>query len=234
MRRYAHNQRSTAYELFARYQRFDASHAAHNYYTALLTQLGARKGQRVLHVGAALGYATAGACYQVGRPGAVTAIDDASTTISQARERHGFYRQKALGWMIPATAANTECSGCQMKGDACVPQWEAVQSFDSLPFADGSFDCVLEDRVVQRHDRPSALALMLELARLTLPGGKVVLGMVDYGDACSGASQVVRPEVLPELFTSVGMRDISLVAVPSPSEEEDVRIRLYTCSGTCV
>lgn len=210
------------------HQRFDSSPIAQSYYTALLSPLQARLAQDVLHVGCSLGRATLGACYQVGRPGSVTALEIDPEIIKYARGNQGRERQKVLGWAIPSAMQNEgtsmECSGCVLKGEACVPKFDSCLSFAKLPFADAvTFDCVLADRVLHRVDRRVACDILHELARRTSPGGRLVLGIVDDREAAVGRDSASRKwfstdaplelNDLPGLLAALGVTDVKLTEI---------------------
>ena len=117
-----------------------------------------------------------------------------------------------------------ECSGCVLKGEACVPKFDSCLSFAKLPFADAvTFDCVLADRVLHRVDRRVACDILHELARRTSPGGRLVLGIVDDREAPVGRDALSRtwfstdaplePKDVPGLLTALGVSEVKLAEV---------------------
>ena len=170
-----HKATKTSHDMLWAHQKFDGALISQMYYTALLGPLQARLGHHVLHVGCGLGRATLGACYQVGRPGSVTALEVEPSVVKFARGNQGRERQKALGWVIPGRIQNdgmsTECSGCVLKGEACVPTFDRCMTYAKLPFPDDArFDCVAADRALHHDDRDAAREILHELAltRLSL------------------------------------------------------------------
>ena len=207
------------------HQRFDASGMARPYYGALLSPLALRSGMHVLDAGCSLGRRTAAICYQVGRIGSVVAVDDDNSVVKAARSNQGRERQIALGWVIPTPDPGDECiqcNGCMLKGEASIPQFEHIDTFSSLHHADGSFDCVVEDRVLQRSESP--LQVVKELVRVLKPGGRfsagVVAAMADRTDSDSQlASWLHAPlafaaEELPTLLEEAGLEEVRLTSVP--------------------
>ena len=228
-----------SHELLANHLRFDASFFSLPYYSSLVGAVRAKNRMSGLIVGCSLGRSTAALAFQVGREGSVLALDDDKTVVKYARSNQGRERQKALGWSLPSDSGN----GCVLKGEACVPRFETVASFCNLRGCeDGAFDCVVADRVQQRpeHNQPLECVIQ-ELARVTAPGGRLSVGVVD-DRATSGEDPhrwLARPsssfeaDELAALMSAAGIQDVLLAAVQlPPSTERDADgLRLFSCSG---
>ncbi len=119
-------------------------------YGAVFDLLGARAGERLLDVGCGTGGAARVLAKSVGGAGRVVGVDKSATMIGECRRR------------TAAPAAPVEF----LVGDA-----------HRLPFADNSFDGAYSLRVFDIIDEPRrALA---ELARVTRPGGRVMINGPD-------------------------------------------------------
>ena len=129
---------------------FDRAAATADYRRALLQACEIQSDMRVLDVGCGLGVTTRALARALGDgDGQVDAVDVSVDAIAAAC---------AAG--VPPNA-----------------QFHAADVF-SLPFEDHSFDCVVEDRVLQHLHRP--LEALKEMVRVARPGARVVVGNPDW------------------------------------------------------
>lgn len=176
---------TSAANLVASHQQFDASAASSQYYVSLLLPLALRPGMSILEVGCGLGRKTAMISSEVGRSGSVIAIDEDAEIINAAQSNQGRERWRIAGECSADSAIGS--AGCRVRGDASIPIFRVVERFASadgrairLPFEDGAFEGVVVDRVLERLScLPDQITLLTELARVTADGGSVVVGAVD-------------------------------------------------------
>ena len=128
---------------------FDAVPATSSYRKSLLDACGLAAGSHALDVGCGLGMQSRMLAAAVGEAGTVTSIDISHDAINAAR---------AGG--VPDNV-----------------RFDVADVF-SLPHDDDTFDCVLEDRVLQHLTRP--LEAVKELVRVASPGAPVVVGNPDW------------------------------------------------------
>jgi SAM-dependent methyltransferase len=106
-------------------------------------QVADRSRVRVLEVGCGPG---AGPAWYVAREGfSYTGIDGSATAIDKARRR--FSAEGLAGEFV-------------------------VGSGESLPWADGAFDCVIDVACLQHNDEAAARAMIGEIHRVLIPGGR--------------------------------------------------------------
>lgn len=158
--------------------------------------LAAREGMRLLDVGCGIGDDVRALAALVGASGRVVGLDNSATMLEKARE----------------LSSGVEYPGEFVFGDLL-----------ALPFDDGAFDGCRAERVLIHSEDP-VLALT-EMARVTRPGGMVVVTEPDLETLTYHASQheVARRlmrwhcdrmrngrigRALPELFRRVGLTDI--------------------------
>ncbi len=108
-------------------------------------------GRHLLDVGCGLGGDAVTLAEQVGSGGRVVGVDNSETLILDARAR---------------------------TADRSLPVEYHVGDIYALPFADDTFDGCRADRVFQHLDRPGDA--LVELVRVTKPGGQIVVGDPDW------------------------------------------------------
>ncbi|WP_051580590.1 methyltransferase domain-containing protein [Pseudonocardia acaciae] len=118
----------------------------------ITSELRLREGLSVLDVGSGTGADTCHLATVVGPDGSVVGLDRSARMVEESRRRAG-----ALG--VPAEFVD---------GDAA-----------SLPFPDATFDRCRAERVLAVIDDP--VAAVAEMARVTRPGGLVVVSEIDSG-----------------------------------------------------
>jgi ubiquinone/menaquinone biosynthesis C-methylase UbiE len=131
--------------------RVATSAAGADYTRGTLQALGLGVGQRVLDVGCGSGHALQAAAELVGSSGLVVGIDAAATM---------------------ATAAQARLAG-HPTARVCLADAQ------HLPFANGVFDGCRAERVLQH--LPDPAGALAEMARVTRPGGLVLVGDTDWG-----------------------------------------------------
>jgi SAM-dependent methyltransferase len=113
--------------------------------------LGVAAGQRLLDVGCGSGHALQAAAELVGSTGLAVGVDAAATMATAAQAR---------------VAGHPHARVC-------------LADAQHLPFADGVFDGCRAERVLQH--LPDPAAALAEMARVTRPGGLVLVGDTDWG-----------------------------------------------------
>lgn len=108
-------------------------------------------GHHVLDVGCGLGGDAVSLAERVGSGGRVVGVDNSEKLIVEARQRIA---------------------------DASLPVEYRIGDIYALPFEDGSFDGCRADRVFQHLERPGDA--LLELIRVTKPGGRIAVGDPDW------------------------------------------------------
>jgi 2-polyprenyl-3-methyl-5-hydroxy-6-metoxy-1,4-benzoquinol methylase len=108
-----------------------------------------RPGERLLDAGCGVGEVARELAAAVAPGGAVVAVDASATTVAAAQARH----------------------------DGSAVRYEVADVL-ALPYADGEFDAVRTERVLQHVQEPDAA--IAELARVTRPGGRVCLVDTDW------------------------------------------------------
>jgi ubiquinone/menaquinone biosynthesis C-methylase UbiE len=131
-----------------------------------------QQGAAVLDVGCGQGAATPALAARVVPNGRVVGIDLSRELVAEARRRF--------------------CGGG-------LPVEVRVGNAEALDFADASFDAARADRVLLFVDNPRAA--VLELARVTRPGGRIVVTESDIGVTVVDSPDV---ETTREVLTSVG------------------------------
>jgi ubiquinone/menaquinone biosynthesis C-methylase UbiE len=174
--------------------------AVQAYKRRILAALGLAPGMRALDVGCGTGDDVRAMAAVVGTGGHVVGVDVSEQLVAEARRR-------AAGG-----PANVEFRA----GDA-----------HTLPFADGSFDVVRTERVLQHVADPARV--VAEMARLARPGGRVAAGEPDWETLVIDGSErsLVRRILnfrgdqtrhawigrrLPALFRDAGLADIGVSA----------------------
>ena len=128
---------------------FDQSICVAPYRDALLSACMVGSGDSVIDVGCGLGEQTRSLCAAAGPDGWVAGVDQSMDVIAAAREAAGG-------------------SGAEF----------SIADAYQLPFAEGSFDCAVADRVLQHLACP--LEAAAEMARVLRPGGRLVCGDPDW------------------------------------------------------
>lgn len=88
-------------------------------------------------------------------------------------------------WLAPGTVTGVDCAelaiaeAAQLAATERVAVRYRVANVEDLPFADGSFDVVHAHQVLQHLTNP--VAALVEMARVTAPGGLVAVRDGDYG-----------------------------------------------------
>lgn len=176
--------------------------------------LGARAGMRLLDVGCGIGEDVRALAALVGASGRVVGLDNSETMLTKARE---------------------------LSAAAPLPGEFVLGDLLALPFDDASFDgCRAERVLIHSADPARALA---EMARVTRPGGSVVVTEPDMEALTYHASQheLVRRlalwhcervrhgrvgRYLPELFAQAGLTDIQSL----PTVAQSARLSNYPIS----
>jgi ubiquinone/menaquinone biosynthesis C-methylase UbiE len=129
---------------------------------------------RLLDVGAGIGEVARGLVPLVGEDGEVVALDNSQTMLDAAqRDGHGGPVRYVLG------------------------------DVRSLPYADGYFDGVRSERVLQHLDDPDAA--IREMARVLRPGGRLCLVDTDWDSVVVDGSPDELPEVLDSVLKSFSL-----------------------------
>jgi SAM-dependent methyltransferase len=124
---------------------------------------------RLLDVGAGSGEVARGLAPLVGDGGEVVALDNSQTMLDAAQ-----------------------------RGDDGGPVRYVLGDVRSLPYADGYFDGVRSERVLQHLDDPDAA--IREMARVLRPGGRICLVDTDWDSVVVEGSPSELPEVLDEVM----------------------------------
>jgi ubiquinone/menaquinone biosynthesis C-methylase UbiE len=130
---------------------FNAMETVQGWKRRSFEMLAIQPGYHLLDVGCGLGGDAVTLAEQVGRGGRVVGVDNSEKLIVDARQR---------------------------VAGASLPVAYHVGDIYALPFDDGSFDGCRADRVFQHLDRPSDA--LLELIRVTRPGGRIAVGDPDW------------------------------------------------------
>ncbi len=130
-------------------------------------------GDRLLDVGCGLGEEARELARLAGATGEVTAVDLSKTLIAEARERD---------------------NGAGVR--------YAVGDINSLDFADGTFDAVRSERVIQHVPDPDAA--IAELVRVTVPGGRVCVIDTDWDSFLMDGVPAAYLESLTQLARDKG------------------------------
>jgi ubiquinone/menaquinone biosynthesis C-methylase UbiE len=194
--------------------RVATSPAGTDYTRRTLRALGLGPGQRLLEVGCGGGHALQAAAELVGPTGLAVGVDVAATMAEAARAR---------------TAGHAHVTVC-------------LADAQHLPFADGVFDGCRAERVLQH--LPDPAEALAEMARVTRPGGLVLVGDTDWGgwllDAPddqathavleAAARRSRNPWIgrqLVGLFHQVGLRDLQVEVVTYPGSDFDWAARVH-------
>jgi ubiquinone/menaquinone biosynthesis C-methylase UbiE len=143
---------------------------------AALDALAPQPGQRLLDAGCGAGEVARELGKLVGPDGSVTALDSSADNLAVARERHD--------------------GG---------PVWYVRGDIAALDFADGEFDGVRAERVLQHLDDPDRA--IRELARVTRPGGRVCVIDTDWTSLVhEGIDSDLFHRVVERFFAAGGNR----------------------------
>ena len=163
----------------SRFSIYDSLLGYHPRMAPLLAPLDVQPGQSVLDVGSGPGYVTQEFSRRVGPSGQAIGVDINATFVSRAN------------------------ANAQKEGLAHVRYEQA--DFPPLPFADNIFDRVFCKNVLEYVD--SAEATVLEIARVTKPGGKVVLIDSDWDMLALDASDEALHDRIVQAVTSTATKE---------------------------
>jgi ubiquinone/menaquinone biosynthesis C-methylase UbiE len=168
---------------------------------ALLDLLGPTPGARVLDVGCGTGVDVFAAAERIGPTGQAVGVDMSEELVTQAKSR----------------------------ADATLPVAFQTADATALPFEDEEFDAVRSERVFQHI--PDPIRAATEVARVTAPGGRVVIADPDHGMWALDMSDRQTTETLmawwishiknpwmgrqlPGLLREAGVQDVTAEVLP--------------------
>jgi ubiquinone/menaquinone biosynthesis C-methylase UbiE len=189
------------------------------YKQASIALLGLKGGDQVLDVGCGTGDDAQAMAWHVGPAGRVIGIDASRAMVEESRRR--------------AT-------------DFCLPLEFRAGDAHCLEFEDGTFDAARADRVLQHLAHPERA--IAELARVTRPGGRIVVAEPDWGTLLVDATdrettEVVLAEVasvtrnswmgrqLYGLVQRAGLRDVTASAFAGAITEKPLADRILYLAG---
>lgn len=153
-----------------------------------LELLGLGAGHSVLDVGCGTGRELEPLAAIVGSAGRVVGLEPSAALIAAARAR------------------DQDRTGARDRDRAGTSSVELVQGdARSLPFAAGEFDACRADRTLQHLDRPEVG--LAEMARVTRPGGRVVVSESRWGLVAPSLDQEVTDHVLGRLASETRQSD---------------------------
>jgi SAM-dependent methyltransferase len=132
------------------------------------------------------------------------------------------------GWVVGIDASDTMLAEARRRADATgLPLEFRAGEVTGLDISDGMFDATLCERVLQHVDDPESATA--ELARITRPGGRIVVIDTDWGmHAVHGADPQMTASILdawrdhaanglsgrrlPALFADAGIRALTVTA----------------------
>lgn len=99
----------------------------------------------------------------------------------------------ALGFAVDALDASPEGLAQTRAAAGTLPVTTHQTTMTALPFEDGVFDAVVSWNVIYHGDRDVVARAVEEIARVTAPGGRVLLTMLTKRNAACGVGREVAP-----------------------------------------